>query len=82
MIHESQVQDYVEEEEEDQSEDDIKKNIDRPLNEKIEFKYKGRIKNRDSKVFCKWLNYKYSKWKDWKPIFVKDLLKIMTEFFT
>jgi len=80
MIHESQIGDYMEDEEDDQSEDDIKKNIDRPLNEKIEFKYKGRIKNKDSKEFCKWLNYKYFQWKDWKPIFVKELLKIMTEF--
>ena len=80
MIHESQVQDYMEEEEDDQAEDDIKKNIDRPLNEKIEFKYKGRIKNKDSKVFCKWLNYKYFRWKDWETIFVKDLIKIMSEF--
>ncbi len=80
MIHESQVQDYMEEEEDDQAEDDIKKNIDRPLNEKIEFKYKGRIKNKDSKVFCKWLNYKYFRWKDWETTFVKDLIKIMSEF--
>ena len=80
MIHETQVQDYMEDEEEDLSNDDIKKNLDRPLNEKINFSYKGRIKNKDSKIFCKWLNYKYFRWKDWETIFIKDLIKIMTEY--
>jgi hypothetical protein len=80
MIHETQVQDYMEDEEDDLSNDDIKKNLDRPLDEKIDFSYKRRIKNKDAKIFCKWLNYKYFRWKDWKTIFIKDLIKIMTEY--
>ena len=46
IIHQSQVQDYMEDEDEDQSNDDIKKNIDRHLNEEIDFQYKGRIKKK------------------------------------